>query len=114
MADPILSREAAARIWTAHREIDVGRKLLADIEETKLLDDIEETLAHGGDAIPIDPSDRHCRGYSLGIPSGSGERLLTVGPRLAKTVIEAHITALQAELVAASAAAREALNAAQD
>ena len=105
MADPILSREAAARIWTAHREIDVGRKLLADIEET---------LAHGGDATPIDPSDRHRRGYSLGIPSGSGERLLTVGPRLAKTVIEAHITALQAELVAASAAAREALNAAQD
>ena len=105
MGNSILSQEMAARIWSAHREIDVGLKLLADIDET---------LKHGGDATPTDPRDRFRRGYSLGLPSGSGERLLSVGPALARQLIEAHIAAKQAELVEASASAREALNATPD
>ncbi len=105
MADPILSKEAAARIWKAHREIDVGRELLLAMAET---------LEQGGDATPIDPSDRHRRGYSLGLPSGTGERILFVAPQLARLVIEAHIAAKQAELIEATAAAREELNAPKD
>ena len=40
----ILSMDSAQRIWKAHREIEVGRKLLADIREA---------LKEGTDPNPI-------------------------------------------------------------
>jgi hypothetical protein len=92
-----ISMIAAYRIWMAHREIEVGTKLLADIAET---------MKQGGDPTPVDPWDRHRRGYSLGVPSGSGERILGVNPRLAAAVIEAHIAEKRRELVEATLAAR--------
>lgn len=92
-----ISKETAHRVWTAHREIEVGSKLLADIAET---------LKQGGDPTPVDPYNRHRRGYSLGVPSGSGERILGVSPRLAAAVIEAHIAEKQRELIEATLAAK--------
>jgi len=93
-----ISMEAAQRLWLAHREIEVGRKLLVDIEET--LKDIRHPT-------PLDPHHRGRRGYSLGIPMGdSGERILGVSPRLAKAVIEAHIAEKQRDLAEACIAAR--------
>jgi hypothetical protein len=98
-----ISMGAAYRIWTAHREIEVGEKLLADIAKT---------LAEGGDPSPYEPSGRHRRGYSLGVPSGSGERILNVSPRLAAAVIEAHIAEKQRDLIEATIAARLEIEAA--
>lgn len=79
----IISKHTATRLWTAHHQIDTANKLLADIEET---------LQEGGDPTPQDPYNRHRRGYTLGVPHGSGERVLGVHPRLAHEVIMAHRT----------------------
>lgn len=88
----IVSKETAHRIWTAHREIEVAQKLLADIRE------------EAGRGEPETPFDRDTRKhYQLGVPtSTSGHRLFFVGPELAAQMIEAHIAAMQADLKAAS------------
>jgi hypothetical protein len=96
MTSPI-SMTTAHRLWAAHREIEVG---------TKLLEDIAETLKEGGHPNPIDAHGRYRRGYSLGVPSGSGERILNVSPRLAAAVVEAHIAEKRRELVEATLAAK--------
>lgn len=91
-----ISAEAAHRIWMAHREIETGEKLLADIRQT---------LKEGGDPTPID--DFGCRHvYQLGLPSHGGHRLLDVSPRLAACVIEAHIAEKKRDLIEASLAAK--------
>jgi hypothetical protein len=91
-----ISMDAARRIWTAHREIEVGKKLLADIKAA---------LDRRDDATPIDPFGRR-RNYTLGVPSGdNAHRMLDVSPRLAACIIEAHIAEKQRELVEASIAA---------
>jgi hypothetical protein len=92
-----ISMAAAYRIWMAHREIEVGTKLLADIAET---------LKGEGAATPVEDRDRYRRGYTLGVPHGSGERILDVNPSLAAAVIEAHIAEKRRELVEATLAAR--------
>ena len=86
----IVSMETANRLWLAHREIEVARKLLADIRET---------IARG-EPTPLDRG--YPRGYQLGLPSGTGHRVLDVAPELAERIIEQHITNKQAELKAAS------------
>jgi len=42
----LISMAAAHRIWTAHREIEAGTKLLANIDDA---------LQRGEDATPLDP-----------------------------------------------------------
>ena len=97
MPDGTISMLAAERIWRAHREIEAGEKLLAEIKTA---------LTQGRDATPLDPHGRR-RGFSLGVPMGNnGERLLEVSPRLASYVIEAHIAEKRRELVEVSIAAR--------
>jgi len=92
----VISQASAHRIWLAHREIDVGKKLLAEIEEE---------LASGGGATPERRHDLGRR-IELGAPSMSGgHRLLDVSAKLAVAVIKAHIAAKEAELVDASQAA---------
>ena len=98
MKTSTISMEAAHRLWLAHREIEVGRKLLADIEET---------LKEMKPPTPLDPHHRGRRAYTFGIPNGMGaERILDVSPRLAKAVIEAHIAEKQRALAEACIAAR--------
>ena len=92
-----ISMEAAHRIWTAHREIEVGQKLLADIAAAK---------DKGGDPTPLDPFGRR-RQFSFGVPMGdSGERMFNVSNALAVSVIKAHIADKQRELVEATEIAR--------
>ena len=91
-----ISQEAAHRIWLAHREIEVGEQLLAEIEK--------ELDAHKYDK----PTDRHYgigKRIEMGIPAGNGHRLLDVAPHLALAVIRAHIAEKHADLIAATEAA---------
>lgn len=104
MTRPI-SMTTAQRLWAAHREIEVGTKLLADIAET---------LKEGGHPTPIEEHGRYRRGYSLGVPHGSGERVLNVSPRLAASVVEAHIAEKRCELVEATLAARIEMETGED
>jgi hypothetical protein len=93
----IISKRAAHRIWSAHREIEVGTKLLADINEA---------LSRHDDPTPLDDFGRR-RSYSLGVPvTDSSQRMMDVSPRLAAAVIEAHIAEKQRDLVEATLAAR--------
>ena len=93
----LISMAAAHRIWTAHREIEAGTKLLANIDDA---------LQRGEDATPLDPFGRR-RPYQLGAPMGDNtHKLLNVNPRLARHVIEAHIAEMRRELVEATLAAR--------
>lgn len=98
-----ISQDTAYRIWMAHNQIEVGHKLL---------DDIAKTIREGGDPTPTDPHNRHRRGYTLGVPSGSGERILGVSPRLTAAVVEAHIAEKQRDLIEATLAAKIELEAA--
>ena len=95
----IVTIETAHRIWLAHREIEIGTKMLADMQETIERDEKE---------TPIDRS--HQKHLQLGVPSFTGHRLLDVAPALAITIIEAHIANKRRELIEASAvAAQEAM-----
>jgi len=96
MTTKIISQELASRIWTAHREIEVGRKLLADIEETIKADR----------PTPLEPYHRRRR-YTLGVPNGQdGHRMLDVSPQLAGCVVLAHLAEKERELKELSIAAK--------
>lgn len=86
---PLISKATAARIWTAHHQIE-----LAD----KLLEDIRISIEKGGSPTPTDPVDRRQRGYTLGVPVTMGERLFDVAPALAGEVVRAHQAAQRIEL----------------
>lgn len=93
----VISKDAAALIWKAHREIDVG---------AKLLDEIAQTIAKGGHPTPVYPRDHFNRGYTLGVPEGNGmERIFNINPELVAKIVEAHIADARRELVLATAAA---------
>lgn len=94
----IISKPTAHRIWNAHHEIELGKKLLEDIE--KALSDPR------GDSNPRDAFGRRCS-YTLGIPTGhASERMLDVAPRIAAHVIRAHIAEMEKELADACICAR--------
>lgn len=88
----IISMETAHRVWSAHREIEVATKLLADMKKE---------IANGSDPTPLDAFGRH-RNLQLGVPSGDmGHRLFDVSPNLAIRIIEAHIATKERELAEA-------------
>jgi hypothetical protein len=91
----IVSFQMAYEIWIAHREIEVGEKLLAEIRETMPAE------------TPVDHSRR--RGLELGVPSGSGHRLFYLDPRLAQTIIEQNIAFQRTRLVELADKVREEL-----
>ena len=92
-----ITMETAARLWKCHREIEIAKKLVADLEEK---------LRDGEDPTPLDAFGRP-RPYSLGVyTSDNSQRLYEVEPRLAKSIMRAHIAEKQRELVAASEQAR--------
>ena len=95
----MITQETSARIWTCYREIDAGRKLLEDAQK-------ELTRNPDEDPFPKDPFGKK-RGLQLGIPSGrDSTRLFDVAPRLAISVIRAHIAECEKNLVEANEQAR--------
>lgn len=97
----MITKDTAAAIWSAYREIEAGEKLLEDMlkeRERLQLDKLAPTLRdHFG----------RVRQLELGIPSGeSGHRILGVSPVLAESVIRAHIQNKRAELATVNEQAR--------
>lgn len=97
----MITQETAARIWQCYREIETANKLLLDMEKMR-------------DRYPDDPhaqriKDCFGRGQDLqlGIPSGdNSHRLFTVAPKLAESVIRAHIASKTSELIETNEQAR--------
>lgn len=102
-----ITRDTAAAIWSAHREIEAGQKLLEDMErERKLID--ERADKH---APTLRDAFGRVRQLQLGVPSGeNAHRLLDVSPTLAVSVIRAHIENKRAELAECCERARIELN----
>lgn len=98
--------ETCAAIYAAHREIEAGEKLLADMKaerERARVDKYAPTLRDAFGRV---------RQFQLGIPSGeNAHRLFDVSPVLAESVIRAHIENKRAELVEANERARIELGA---
>ena len=92
----ILSRETASQVFAAHHDLEVGRKLLTD------LDDV---IRQERGPAPWDTHTTHKR-YTLGVPSGHGERILDLSPRLARAIIEAHIADKERQLIEVSLRAK--------
>ena len=87
----------AARIWGCYLEIDKAKKLLSEMEK--------RTENHE-DPNPEDPfGRRNC--LQLGVPRGDNGRMIyQVKPKLAMSVIRAHIANKEAELREANEQAR--------
>ena len=97
----MISQATAARIWECYREIETAEKLLADMRESaeRYREDVREgTLT--------DAFGRQTR-LQLGVPSGdASHRLFNVSPRLAESVIRAHIAVKRGELTETNELAR--------
>ena len=101
----MITRETAAQIWDCYREIDTAKNLLSDIEETRKEERIEKFAPTLKDAFG------RRKNLQLGVPIGSdGHRLFNVDPRLAESVIRAHIANKESELKRAQEQARIELN----
>jgi hypothetical protein len=104
--DNMISRDTAARIWNAYREIEAGEKLLADMAEIRKSERIDKYAPTLKDAFGTR------RQLQLGIPQGdNGHRLLDVSPILAESCIRVHIERKRAELAEANESAWLELNA---
>lgn len=96
----MITQETASLIYAAHREIEAGQKLLADMAERQKfeVDKFAPTLKDAFGRV------QHLQ---LGIPCGdSSHRLLQVSPVLAESVIRAHIENSKAKLAEANERAR--------
>ena len=94
----LVGKDTATDIALAYREIEVAEKLLAEIEETMAQHETPEIR---------DAFGRLQGGLQLGIPSGaSSHRLFNVPWPLARPIIQAHIAACQAKLLALSEKAK--------
>lgn len=103
----IISKETAARLLAAYRELEAGKGLREEL--------VKQTHT------PIDPrrdvqerrswqSGLWRTGIEMAVPYGEGgKRLLQVQTNLALQVIDAHLTAMRAELIEASAQAQKEL-----
>ncbi len=96
----MITQETAAAIWSAYREIATAEKLLADMEK-------ELVWEHDKTAPLLKDAFGKKRNLQLGIPSGENcHRLFDVPPKLAGSVIRAHIAQKRAELAATNKSAR--------
>ena len=95
-----ITRDTAAKIAYAHSEITEARERLTLLSEAKR----DRKEPDFRDAFGRQ------RGLQLGIPSGSGHRLLDVSPDLAVYVIEAHIGKMQQRIAELCAIARMELD----
>lgn len=104
----MITQETCAAIYSAHREILAGEKLLEDMQKER------ERIGFDGDKHAPTLKDHfgRVRQLQLGIPSGeNAHRLFDVSPKLAESVIRAHIENKRAELVEANERARIELGA---
>ncbi len=89
----MISQKTAAAIYQAHREIEAGQRILADLateRERCKFDEMEPRIE--------DVFGRRRR-FQLGVPTGNdSHRLLSVSANLAECVIRAHIAETEAEL----------------
>jgi hypothetical protein len=102
----MLSDSTIEQIWHCKREITAGEKLLADMESVR-----KSEQERGNRISSTEPTLNDAFGrkqhLQLGIPSGeNGHRLFQVSPRLAESVIRAHIGNKTAELMQANEQAR--------
>lgn len=96
-----ISKATAQRIWNAHREMEVGQKLLEEVD----------AATKGG--APDTPGHDYgrSRGFQLGIPSKpSCHQLLNVSANLVPHIINAHIANQQKELAEACLCAKMELD----
>lgn len=102
----MISRDTAAAIWNAYREIEAGEQLLADMAKER------ERLSVDKHAPTLRDAFGRVRQLQLGIPSGeNSHRLLDVSPTLAESVIRAHIQNKRAALAEVNEQARIELGA---
>jgi len=93
----MITKETAARIWNAYREISTAEKLLEDMKPH------QEDFCHDEHAPTLKDAFGRKRDLELGVPCGeSGHRLFGVSPKLAVSVIKAHIEYKKAELAEAN------------
>lgn len=93
----MIRKETAGDIWECYREIEVSEKLMSNMKEA---------CQKGEDPNPVDPfGRRQC--LQMGVPCGdSAQRLFKIEPKLALSVISAHIANKRKELVEANERAR--------
>jgi len=97
----MITKETAVNIWEAYREIEVANKLLSNMEE------IRESERIPDDAPTLKNVFGMREHFQLGIPTGENStRLFGVKPKLAESVIRAHIAEKKAELASANERAR--------
>jgi hypothetical protein len=97
----VITQETCAAIYSAHREIIAGEKMLADMKEER------ERMKADKYAPTLKDAFGRVRQLQLGIPSGeNSHRIFDVSPVLAESVIRAHIENKRAELAEANERAR--------
>ena len=97
----MITQETAAIIWQCYREIEAAKKLLVDMEEKRKQYPDQPYEQKIKDAFG------RAQDLQLGIPSGERQHTLyAVSPKLAESVIRAHIATKEADLVTANERAR--------
>lgn len=100
----MITPDTAARIWNIHREIKTGEKLLEDMAHELSKPFAEVTNPHAPRLKDAFGRRVH---LSLGIPCGEdSHKLIDIHPKLAESVIRAHIERKRAELAEANEQAR--------
>lgn len=101
----MISKATASALWCAYDEIDKAESLIKEMEGR---------MKEGKDPNPRDPFGRRGN-LQLGVPScESSHRLYDVAPKLAMSVIRAHIASKKAELAIVNEQARLELGAEAD
>jgi len=97
----MITRDTAAKIWNAYREIETAENLLNELQEIKKKNGIDKNAPSLSDAFG------RRKDFEFGIPMGdNGHRLFKVNPSLAESVIKAHIANKKSELAEANEQAR--------
>ena len=97
----MITQQTAADIWHCYREIEAGKQLLKDIEKVE-----KENLGYKHEQHLKDAFG-YRRNLQLGIPMGDNvHQLLNVAPKLALSVIRAHIAEKEQNLIEVNERAR--------
>lgn len=101
----MIAQETAGKIWNCYREIEEAKNLLND--EKVFPSDANETWR----GLPVDRWTRD--GFELAVPRDSHKRLYGIRPGLAKSVVKAHLAAMEAYLAELNEQARLELGGAE-
>lgn len=101
----MIRQETAADLWHCYHDIEAGEKLLSDMEAITKANRLNKYEPRLQDAFG------RRQQLQLGIPSGeNAHRLFDVSPRLAETIVRAHIAKKKAELAEINERARVELD----